>query len=66
MNEFGGQYKIEKYQERFGLLYGENRTGDYVGERLHTVLKSMENTIFGPMEYYFLVVLDQHLDLHVQ
>ena len=63
--EFGGQYKVEKYQEMFGLLYCNNSSGDYLGERLHTVLKSMKNMMFGPMEYYVLVALDQHLDHHV-
>ena len=64
INEFGGQYKVEKYQEMLGLLYWHNSSGDYLGERLHTVLKSMEKYNVGPMEYYVLVALDQHLDLH--
>ena len=42
INEFGGQQKVEKYQEMFGLLYCDNSSGDLLGERLHRLLKSME------------------------
>ena len=42
INEFGGQYKVEKYQEMFGLLYSDYSSGDCLDERLHTMLTSME------------------------